>query len=72
MTATPQDPGIPDWKDKDAYPAPDELSMNEWRWEFLRRNAQYREDFARFENSFTNESKDLYFERVYRGLSRRD
>ena len=66
MTATAQDLGIPDWKDKDAYPAPDELSMNEWRWESLRRNAQYREDFARSEDSFTDESKDLYFERVYK------
>ncbi|MEN8197814.1 MAG: DUF6499 domain-containing protein, partial [Pseudomonadota bacterium] len=66
LTAKAQDLGIPDWKDKDAYPAPDELSMDEWRWEFLRRNAQYREDFARSEDSFTDESKARYFERVYK------
>ena len=66
LTAKAQDLGIPDWRDEDAYPAPDELSMDEWRWEFLRRNAQYREDFARSEDSFTDESKARYFERVYK------
>jgi hypothetical protein len=35
--------GIPDWRDRKAYPAtlPDIL----WRWEFLRRRADYRADY---------------------------
>jgi hypothetical protein len=47
--------GIPDWHDADAYPqriSPRnnkpagyvELSQDQWRWEFLRRDSDYRED----------------------------
>lgn len=47
--------GIPDWHDVDAYPqriSPRnnkpagyvELSQDQWRWEFLRRDSDYRED----------------------------
>ncbi|MBZ5496833.1 MAG: hypothetical protein LAP85_10565 [Acidobacteriia bacterium] len=37
--------GIPDWRNSKAYPAslPDEL----WRWEFLRRCDDYRQDWER-------------------------
>ena len=38
------DLGIPDWRDADAYPI--ELTMPAWRWEFLRRRADYREAWA--------------------------
>ena len=70
---------MPDWRDLDAYPEPDEISILGWRWEFLRRNPKYRRDWSRDESTFINpdwiedqglcmclESKDRYFEREYR------
>ena len=33
---------ILDWRKRDAYPAPDDLTLSQWRWEFLRRSAHYR------------------------------
>jgi len=48
--------GIPDWRDESAYPQKVvegnkpprnhvELSQDQWRWEFLRRDTDYREDY---------------------------
>lgn len=59
------DLGAPDWRDENAYPGEDELTNDEWRWEFLRRRNDYREDFARPDESYIEESKGRYFERVY-------
>lgn len=36
---------VPDWKNAAAYPKPDDLDLTYWRWEFLRRRPDYREDF---------------------------
>ncbi len=57
--------GIPDWRDPTLYPKPDELWLSDWRWEFLRRNPQYREAYGRADPSFEDESKARYFQRVY-------
>ncbi len=57
--------GIPDWREPTAYPDPDDLRMSDWHWEFLRRNPKYREAYDLSELSLENESKALYFERVY-------
>ena len=46
--------GVPDWRDASAYPQPDTTPLNRWRWEFLRRRQDYREDWL------------LYFDRSYR------
>lgn len=35
----------PDWKDKEQYPAPDEMDFQDWAWEFLRRNRKYQLDW---------------------------
>jgi len=35
--------GVPDWRDASAYPAPDDLTANEWWWQFVRRRPDYRE-----------------------------
>jgi hypothetical protein len=40
--------GIPDWKDEAAYPDPKSTSATRWAWEFLRRNSDYRKDWARY------------------------
>ena len=37
--------GVPDWSQGKSYPAPDELPDDLWRWEFLRRNPEYRDDW---------------------------
>lgn len=36
---------VPAWQDASAYPKPDDLSLPYWRWEFIRRRQDYREDF---------------------------
>lgn len=43
--------GIPDWRDESAYPGPDDLSMDEWRWQFLRRREDYRQDWLKHADS---------------------
>jgi hypothetical protein len=42
-----EDWGVPDWQDPEAYPKPNERTRNEWRWEFLRREPEYRRDWAK-------------------------
>ena len=39
---------LPDWTDPSAYPEPDNASLRQWAWEFLRRNPDYQEDFRRW------------------------
>jgi hypothetical protein len=39
---TGNDWGVPDWRDASAYPKPDEISNQLWRWEFIRRMPDYR------------------------------
>src|SRR5947209_7610524 len=34
--------GTPDWCDGAVYPTPDGLTRPQWRWEFVRRNNDYR------------------------------
>lgn len=58
--------GVPDWRDAAAYPKSHELTLSDWRWEFLRRNPKYREDYKRPEPLPEEESKGRYFERVYK------
>jgi hypothetical protein len=36
---------VPDWRDENGYPKPEELSLAQWGWEFLRRDAEYRKDW---------------------------
>lgn len=36
---------LPDWKDETAYPDPETTSLQQWAWEFLRRNPEYQKDF---------------------------
>lgn len=42
---------VPDWKDESQYPIPlpekDHSDLLQWRWEFLRRDKEYREDWSR-------------------------
>jgi hypothetical protein len=37
-----RDWGVPDWRDADTYPEPDQLTLREWWWEFTRRRPDYR------------------------------
>lgn len=38
---------LPDWRDAENYPAGENVPMERWAWEFLRRNPDYQQDFAR-------------------------
>ena len=47
--------GCPDWRDIAVYPAdPGALEDWEWKWEFLRRAPEYREEFSRFSGKENN------------------
>jgi hypothetical protein len=48
QSQTPNQWNTPDWREADSYPKPKELSMTLWRWEFLRRRADYRLDWEEF------------------------
>src|SRR5690348_2272148 len=43
-----EDWGVPNWRDANAYPKPDELTETRWRWEFTRRRNDYREDWLKY------------------------
>jgi Family of unknown function (DUF6499) len=64
--------GIPDWRETTGYPQLRETSMSDWRWEFLRRNPQYRHDYQRPDTSLEDESRCRYFERVYAMVTPQD
>lgn len=38
---------VPNWKDEETYPRPDSLNDTFWRWEFLRRRSDYRQDWEK-------------------------
>jgi hypothetical protein len=37
---------LPNWIESRAYPGPCDLNLNQWAWEFLRRNPRYQQDWA--------------------------
>lgn len=43
---------VPDWRKLELYPTPlpesDESDLLHWKWQFLRRNEEYRDDWHRF------------------------
>ena len=39
---------VPQWKDEGTYPRPDSLNDTFWRWEFLRRRSDYRQDWVKY------------------------
>jgi hypothetical protein len=43
-----QVPGTPNWMKADTYPGPDSINDTFWRWEFLRRRWDYREDWNKY------------------------
>lgn len=40
---------ILDWQ-KDKYPEPDDLDLDQWKWEFLRRNPEYQKLYDKFKS----------------------
>ncbi len=43
---------LPDWRNESDYPAPDELPLRLWAWEFLRRNPEFQKDVDRIPVEF--------------------
>ena len=39
---------LPNWMDEKTYPTPEGINDTFWRWEFLRRRPDYREDWDRY------------------------
>lgn len=54
--------GIPDWTDESAYPTARELGINQWRWEFLRRNQDYRKFFSGISDPFLTDEENHLIE----------
>jgi hypothetical protein len=51
---------VPDWKKEGGYPDWDTLTLNQKKWEFLRRNPRYRGDWERYvqpASKFTQKNK---------------
>jgi len=44
----PKNWNVPNWRDETQYPKPDEASLTEWRWQFLRRSPEYRKDWETY------------------------
>ena len=42
MAKARQPDWLPDWRNADKYPMPKEISLEQWTWQFLRRNRKYR------------------------------
>lgn len=51
--------GIPKWRDASAYPDPETTSNFQWKWEFLRRRNDFREDWVKYAaETFENMTKN--------------
>lgn len=50
-TAASNEWNVPDWRDESQYPIPlpesDDSDLISWRWKFLRRDKEYRQDWLR-------------------------
>ena len=57
--------GVPHWRDTSSYPTVDKLTVDEWRWEFLRRNHDYRDLYRAPADIFRGRGKKEYFRRVF-------
>ena len=44
-TVPPIDWNVPDWRDESAYPKDEGTGLAQWKWEFLRRRPDYRQDW---------------------------
>jgi len=58
-SATTATLGIPNWRDESAYAECVEWKLDRWRWEFLRRWADYRADFEAAAQAL--ETSELWF-----------
>lgn len=60
--------GLPEWRDENQYTETDELSNDQWRWEFLRRRTDYREDYEKSKDYFweLGADKETHFQETYR------
>lgn len=56
---------LPDWRDPEAYPEANAMSLKQWAWQFLRRNPDYQADFHELEGRLPKvlvpESTEEYF-----------
>ena len=51
--------GIPDWRDPNAYGDTTQWNKLNWRWEFIRRRDDYREDFLKSCRRFNEEMRGM-------------
>ena len=52
---------IPDWREESNYRNPQDMARDLWRWEFLRRQKQYREDWKRYAQWLAVEDEAAHF-----------
>jgi hypothetical protein len=59
--------GIPNWLDKRAYGDTKRWSENRWRWEFIRRRQDCREDFLAYKDRTVSHYEEVYAKMQYSG-----
>jgi hypothetical protein len=62
--------GCPDWRDASAYP--DELELDQWQWQFMRRHPKYREIAARgeqIEYEFDDENQKTFMYMLFEPIN---
>ena len=47
-SGTKSDWNVPDWRDETGYPKAENTGLGQWKWEFLRRREDYREDWLTY------------------------
>ena len=51
---------VPDWVDGSAYPDPNTTNLAQWKWEFLRRRKDYRDDWLAYAPHTYEQQKKEY------------
>lgn len=59
MSASRLNWGVPDWRSGAGYPAPD-APIRVWRWQFLRRRPDYREDWHLYHEPTFRRNMEMY------------
>jgi hypothetical protein len=60
----------PDWKKKSAYPHHKKTTVEQWAWEFLRRNPEYQDDYQKFKKNPEDFPSTNFFHSIPRELDK--
>jgi hypothetical protein len=61
----------PDWKKKSEYPHHKKATVEQWAWEFLRRNIEYQDDYKKFKKNPEKFPSTNFFHSIPRELDKK-